>query len=301
MSDPEGQQRLARGGGCVKPDAVELRQTLAEVELAMVTATEMEAEPLHCALAEQQALEVVGRPWWLGRMGGERRPVRVVVLVGGYDKANTAHALTLLLASCCPELVMQVGVAGAFTTAGLDVGDLVLPTEEVYGDTGVLTPEGWRSTEEFGLPLGHVAGRDYYNVFPLDRGMAEAAARVVAGLDWSPPRPRVVTGRCLTLSQVTGVTSEGERLAARWGALAESMEGAAAAHMCALFGVPFLEVRSISNLVADRDTSRWDLRGAVARAGKAAIGVGDRLDEVLVARCGARGVTPPDDDPAAGG
>jgi futalosine hydrolase len=271
----------------VKPDAVELRRALVDVELAVVAATEMEAGPLVDALTDVQTLEVVGRPWWVGRLGSERRPVRAVVLVGGYDKANTAHALTLLLASVCPELVVQVGIAGAYTTAGLVVGDLVLATEEAYGDTGLLAPEGWRSTEEFGLPLAQAAGRDYYNVFPLDRGMVEAAARAIDGIVWPTQPPRVATGMCLTLSQVTGVTSEGERLAKRWDALAESMEGAAAAHMCAVFGVPFLEIRAISNMVVDRDTSQWDLHGAVARAGRAAVAVCDRVDEVLVARRGA--------------
>ena len=47
------------------------------------------------------------------------------------------------------------------------------------------------------------------------------------------------------------------------------MEGAAVAQLCARFGVPFFEVRGISNLVEDRDLSRWDLPAAAAAAQQA--------------------------------
>ena len=49
------------------------------------------------------------------------------------------------------------------------------------------------------------------------------------------------------------------------------MEGAAAAHICALYEVPFLEIRGISNLVADRDRGSWQVDRAVAVAGRAAL------------------------------
>jgi len=38
------------------------------------------------------------------------------------------------------------------------------------------------------------------------------------------------------------------------------------AQVCARFGVPLLELRGISNLVEDRDPSRWDLRAGAAAA-----------------------------------
>jgi futalosine hydrolase len=37
------------------------------------------------------------------------------------------------------------------------------------------------------------------------------------------------------------------------------MEGAAVAQVAALHGVPWLEVRGISNIVEDRDLKAWDI------------------------------------------
>jgi futalosine hydrolase len=51
--------------------------------------------------------------------------------------------------------------------------------------------------------------------------------------------------------------------------LCENMEGAAVAQVCARHGIPFGEVRGISNLVEDRDLSRWNLRAGAEIAQEA--------------------------------
>ena len=47
------------------------------------------------------------------------------------------------------------------------------------------------------------------------------------------------------------------------------MEGAAVALACQQLSTPLLEVHGISNLVEDRDTSRWDLPAGMAAAQRA--------------------------------
>ena len=179
-------------------------------------------------------------------------------MVAGIGAVNTAHALTRHLATGPrPSIVIQTGIAGAYVPAGIPVGAAVLASEEVYADVGVITPDGWHSAEEIGIPLVEATSTSpaRFNHFPLDADLV-ARASTACG-------PLVArTGRFLTLSQVTGVRALGDALYARFGALCESMEGAAAAHVCALHDVPFLEVRGISNLVEDRDRSTWRIKEA---------------------------------------
>jgi futalosine hydrolase len=47
------------------------------------------------------------------------------------------------------------------------------------------------------------------------------------------------------------------------------MEGAAAAQVAELHGVPWLEVRGISNIVEDRDLKKWDIPKAALAAQEA--------------------------------
>ena len=270
----------------------ELREFTRGCSVVLLTATAAEAEPLRVALAGTREVVVCAKTVLLGELEaatslaadaamtpcGRRIPsvVPVVLAVGGCDKANTAHMLTCLLEAMRPgpSLVVQVGVAGAFRApAGADgkaagavlhVGDLVLATQEAYSDTGSSSPEGWISAADLGLPIAQVAGVELGGVFPLDASLVEAARAAVASLDWPGSLTVVHAGPCVTSSQATGRQAEADAIYERWGALAESMEGAAAAHMCALYGVPFLEIRGISNLVGDRDRAAWQVERAVA-------------------------------------
>jgi futalosine hydrolase len=190
------------------------------------------------------------------------RSSKADVVVTGIGAVNAAHALTRYLAGKPrPSFVIQTGIAGAYVPAGIAVGSVVLADTEIYGDLGVLTPLGWRPMEEIGIPVvdATASAPARFNYFPLDPALVSRAA-AAAG-------PAVArTGKFLTLSQVTGVRALGDVLYERFGALCESMEGAAAAHVCALHDVPFLEVRGVSNLVEDRDRAKWRIKEAADAA-----------------------------------
>ena len=208
----------------------------------------------------------------------------VRVLVGGLGAVNTASALTRAIAAHPPSLVIQTGIAGAYVPAGIPVGSVVLATEEMYGDVGVITPAGWLPADAIGIPL--VEARDgqpaRFNQFPCDPGLVARAA-AIAG----PSIAR--SGRFLTLAQVTGVAAVGDELYRRFNALCESMEGAAAAHVCAIYGIPFLEVRGISNLVEDRNREAWRVQDAAAAAQRVVQHLLERCNELVAASAtGAR-------------
>src|SRR5881227_1502494 len=74
------------------------------------------------------------------------------IIITGIGAVNTAHVLTQYLAmNPAPPLVIQVGIAGAYVPAKVDVGSVILADTEIYGDLGVLTPAGWRPMEEIGI------------------------------------------------------------------------------------------------------------------------------------------------------
>ena len=197
----------------------------------------------------------------------------VPVVVGGIGAVNTAHALSTYFATHrTPSLVIQTGIAGAYVPANVSVGSVLLADAEIYGDAGVLTPEGWRPMEEIGIPLIAATSSQpaRFNYFPLD---AELVVRAAQAAGNSVTR----TGKFLTLAQVTGVRAAGDTLYERFGALCESMEGAAAAHVCALHDVPFLEVRGVSNLVENRNRANWRIAEAADAAQRAVLKIVEHL------------------------
>jgi futalosine hydrolase len=194
---------------------------------------------------------------WEGAFGTSR----VILSVTGMGKVNTAAGLTSLIEHFGPRLVINTGCAGAYQGSGLAVGDLAVATAEIYGDEGVLTPEGWHTLEVIGIPAVERKGNRYSNEFPLSMEAAERAVLLAARLGLPLKR-----GKFVTVSTCSGTANRGAELFKRFGGLCETMEGAAAAHVALLYEVDCLEVRGVSNMVEDRDLSHWDIPLAVEMA-----------------------------------
>jgi futalosine hydrolase len=235
-------------------------------DLLLLCATEGEASLLAAQIDSPQETLRLGKRTVSGFLSGV--PCRLVFT--GIGMVNAASELTRQLEAERPSLSVQFGIAGAYPPCGLPLGSVVFATEEIYGEVGVLTPEGWHPADLMGFPL-LPGDPPRFNRFPLDPGLVERAAAVCDG----------ARGPFLTLSQCTGVRSLADELYRRFEATCENMEGAAAAHVCALYGVPFLEVRGVSNMVENRDRSRWNIPLAAKVAQEAVRKLVENIDAVL--------------------
>jgi len=88
---------------------------------------------------------------------------------------------------------------------------------------------------------------------------------------------RIGVGPFVTVVTVTATAIRAKRLHGEYGALMENMEGAAAAHVCMRYDIPFLEIRSVSNRVGRRDKDAWNLPLAFKRASRAVYTVIERI------------------------
>lgn len=223
--------------------------------LLLVTATRLEAEALHAAAA----WEALTSPW--GRLYRSRLHDREVLLAHlGVGKVNTAAGLALLVARYAPQAVVQFGVGGAYVGSFLSVGMVAIAAREIHLDTGVTDAEGWHGMNELGFPLID-KGQPIYNLIPIDQRLTHALVDAVGA-------PLVTFG---TSETVTGTFEAAQVLYERFDVAVESMEGAAAAQVCLALGVPFAELRGISNIVGERDKRAWNVRGAARAAGEAVL------------------------------
>lgn len=211
-----------------------------------------------------QLVEEVRRTTFILQIGriGERH---VGLIHGGVGKVNTAVTLTSLLERADVELVLQFGCGGAYPKSGLTIGDLVLANEEIYGDEGSLSPDGFLDMKSLHLPTSMIDGHPFYNRYPLRSRLVDCARELL--VPWADAWSiQLKCGPCVTVSTCSGLHESALSLSERTGGLCESMEGAAAAHICAQRGIPFLELRGISNLTLDRDFDSWDIPVAVDHA-----------------------------------
>jgi len=216
-------------------------------ELTLLISRLEERERFHAGRREAYRGEVAGKP--------------VILAVTGIGKINAAGAVTALLERFDPELLINTGCAGAYRESGLALRDLAVATVEVNGDDGVMAPDGWHPLDLIGIPAVEKNGETFFNRIPLTRWALDKAAFVAEAEGVS-----LRQGPFITVSTVSGTAVRGAELSRRFGGICENMEGGAAAQVCLLYGVDCLEVRGVSNLVEDRELSRWDIDGAAAAA-----------------------------------
>lgn len=181
-----------------------------------------------------------GQPW-----AGDPRTLGL-----GVGKVAAAVALTRRVLEARPTAVVLFGVAGAYP-GGPACGEACWVTEDWLADEGVDTPGGFLSLEQLGLG---------------SRGPFIADAALTAALDarlGGGARVRVVGA---TVSTCSGTDARAAAsMAACPGARVESMEGAAVGAVCTALGLPWAQLRVVSNRTGDRDRGGWDLAGALAR------------------------------------
>ncbi|MEV0939470.1 futalosine hydrolase [Micromonospora wenchangensis] len=185
--------------------------------------------------------------------------VRAVGVGPAVAGATTARMLALAEAAGRPyRAVVSAGIAGGFAGRA-PVGATVLASRSVAADLGAESPTGFIPVDELGMPPELLGGGPTIDVDPALLGALRAAL------------PQAVVGAVLTVSTVTGTAVSTTTLADRHpDAVAEAMEGYAVAVAAAQAGIPFAELRTVSNPVGPRDRDGWRMREAFTALTEAA-------------------------------
>jgi futalosine hydrolase len=146
-------------------------------------------------------------------------------LVCGVGPVEAALGIAAALATSQPRALIQVGIAGARRTSGLEPPQLVLGTAAVYEDLRLTTDLAPREVKP-------------------DEGLLSVACEALP--------------ECLLLPiGTTARVGGGEECAV------EAMEGFAVLRAAAAAGVPAVELRAVSNIVDD-ERAAWRIDDALA-------------------------------------
>jgi futalosine hydrolase len=164
----------------------------------------------------------------------------------GVGVAAAAAGTARLLSGGDYAAVVCVGIGGGFAHR-ISPGGTVIGTGSIAADLGADSPDGFIPLSELGF------GPDRY---PVDPALLDALRKALPG---------AVPGPILTVSTVTGTAAGTSAITKRHpDAVAEAMEGFGVATAAAGAGVPFAEIRTISNLVGPRDRGAWRIPEALA-------------------------------------
>ena len=181
----------------------------------------------------------------------------VDVLVTGVGMVATAFWCASALARHSYDLALNLGLCGAFDRR-LHLGAVVHVISDRFSELGAEDGEAFLTLPELGLTA------------PDDPPFRDGAV-----VNHAPPAivclqrlPRV-SG--ITVNTVHGREASIADVTRRFGPQVESMEGAAFMYACALGGVPYAQVRAVSNVVERRNRASWQIGPAVAALSAAAL------------------------------
>lgn len=171
-------------------------------------------------------------------IGAAPRRHRVDVLITGVGMVATAARCARALASGSYQAAFNFGVCGAFDPR-LALGTVVHVTSERISELGVEDGDAFLTMPEVGLTADVVVD----NTAPPHNATLQSLPTVQG----------------ITVNTVHGNERSIAEVLARCQPQVESMEGAAFAYACAMSGVPYAQVRAVSNRVERRNRRAWRL------------------------------------------
>jgi len=202
------------------------------MEILLTAATNFEIQPTINYLAERDCL--IGRNHFN-------------VLITGIGTMSTAYWLTKTIHNHRPDLLIQAGVGGSFST-DFPPGSLVLVKDEVSGDLGVEENNEFKDIFDMGLPqiTTPYTGKSLLN-------NNEALLR----------QCNLPLVKAVTISEITTRRERIEQLQQKYQPVVESMEGAAFHYIALTEKIPYMQLRAVSNMVGERDKSKWRMKDAI--------------------------------------
>jgi len=158
------------------------------------------------------------------------------ILISGVGIPNACYALTNYLQDHKPDLIINMGVAGAFNREYL-IGDVFEVNQDCFSEIGSENREGFLSAKDIGL-------------------------KVATSFNYIP-KTNLNQAQGITVNTIHGNNDSIKDVVLRLNPNLESMEGAAFMMICQKFNINFIQVRSVSNFVEERNRENWNLDLAI--------------------------------------
>lgn len=215
---------------------------------------------MHLLLASATIFEIHETTEWLKHAHKSNNAWKPELLITGPGQLQTAFALQKNIQSRRPDLVIQAGIGGGASAGDLEKTFAIISDQ--IADLGALNGAHFESI--FDLRLADP------DQFPFQKGLLVNPYKAL--LDWTGlPRTEGIT-----VNEIKSEFSEGfQRLE---GSVVESMEGAALHYVCLMEKIPFLQVRTVSNRLGERDKTKWKLKEAVAALNEILVSLIQKLE-----------------------
>lgn len=205
------------------------------MRIGIIGAMDEEVDLLRSKLQNRENTFLAGSEFYQGKIDN----LEVVLLKSGIGKVNAAMGTAILIDKFQPDIIINTGSAGGFHSE-LNVGDIVISTEVRHHDVDVTI---------FGYEYGQVPRMPAY--FAPDDNLVRIAASSAEKID----EIQVVKGLIASGDSFMNDPERVEFIRTKLPDLyAAEMEAAAIAQVAYQFDIPFVIIRSLSD-IAGKDSN----------------------------------------------
>ena len=152
--------------------------------------------------------------------------------------------------------MIQPGVAGCFDP-GIDLGQVVAVKQDAIADQSVVELEKLKTLFDLQLvPQDQLPYQKGWLINPNKEILKRSNLKLVKGIS---------VNQISTSKQVIKFYRD------VFDPVTESMEGAALHYVCLLENIPFLQIRSISNYIGERNKKKWNMMDSISNLNESLI------------------------------
>ena len=172
----------------------------------------------------------------------------VDILISGIGLTASTYHLSKQLALKKYEVVIQAGVAGSFDLA-IGLGQVVAVKQDAIADQSVVELEKLKTLFDLDLVP--------QDQFPFTKGWLVNPGKELL----KATKLKIVKG--VSVNQISTSRQMIKFYRETFDPVTESMEGAALHYVCLNENVPFLQIRSISNYIGERNKNKWNMMDSI--------------------------------------
>ena len=178
------------------------------------------------------------------------------ILISGIGLTASTYHLAKQLALKKYDLVIQAGVAGCFDLR-IPLGAVVAVKQDTIADQSVVELQKLKTL--FDLKL---VPQDQY---PYKNGWLINSNKEIL----KKTKLKIVKG--ISVNQISTSKQMIKFYRDAFDPVTESMEGAALHYVCLMENVPFVQIRSISNYIGERNKQKWNMMNSIVNLNEALI------------------------------
>ena len=194
-------------------------------------------------------------------------PAEFRTCITGIGCVATTYNLLTFIQKYKPSFIIQAGIAGCFDK-NIPLSSFFTVERDCFADLGVMENDHWK--DMFDMELVNKNEAPFENKWLVNKTKTSFFGNEIQTTS-------------ITVNEITTSASKNKSWLEKYDATLESLEGAAFHYVCLMQGIPFLQVRTISNYVGERDKTKWETEKAILHLNKKLHElIGNLKNEILI-------------------